>query len=103
MATATVSIESQIKQKFHDYMRKVGGSYSDWYVGISENPRDRLFNGHSVREKEDAWIYDSASSSDIARRIEKYFLALGCAGGPGGGDRDACGVYAYKKSWHTNP
>ncbi|MEK7616663.1 MAG: hypothetical protein AAB414_01265 [Patescibacteria group bacterium] len=30
------------------YMAQGGGSYSDWYVGIAADPRQRLFNDHSV-------------------------------------------------------
>lgn len=96
--------EQEIKQEIKDYMKKWGGSISSWYVGISEEPKNRLFNGHSVKEKGDAWIYITASSSEAARRIEKYFTdVLGTDGDIGGGDEDANAVYAYKKDSHTSP
>ena len=85
-------------------MQKRGGEYSAWYVGISKDAKDRLFNDHSVREKKDNWIYRSASSSQTAREVEDYFVnTLGTDGGTGGGDETSDMVYAYKKAKHTNP
>jgi len=95
-----MATKKEIIDKFEDYMSK---PYSSWYVGISENPRNRLFKDHNVDEKNNRWTYNTASSSTIAREIEKYFLDLGCDGGPGGGDKDAKAVYAYKKTTNTNP
>ena len=95
-----MATKEEIIDKFEDFMSK---PYSSWYVGISETPRNRLFTGHNVDEKTDHWIYNTASSSTIAREIEKHFLELGCDGGSGGGDEDARAVYAYKKSTNTDP
>ena len=96
------------KQKIIDdiesHIQKRGGDNSDWYVGISKDARDRLFNGHSVKEKKDVWIYRKASSSEVAREIEDYFVnTLNTDGGTGGGDETSDKVYAYKKARHTNP
>lgn len=100
MAKSKQEIISDIKE----YMQKCGGGYSAWYVGISKDARDRLFNGHSVREKEDFWIYRTATSSQATREIEDYFVnTLGTDGGAGGGDEMADVIYAYKKAAHTNP
>jgi len=99
-----IKTEQEIKQEIKEYMDKCGGSYSSWYVGISEDPETRLFTGHSVNKKTDNWIYRTASSSERAREIEAYFVyTLRTDGGPGGGDRDAKAVYAYRKNSHTNP
>ena len=96
--------EAQIKEEIKSYIKKCGGNYPTWYVGISEDPRDRLFNQHNVDEKNDYWIFRTASSTDVARRIERYFVdILGTDGGLGGGDVDARAVYAYKKKAHTDP
>ena len=86
------------------YIIERGGSYSNWYVGISKDARDRLFNGHSVDEKNDPWIYVPTVSSDAARSVEDHFInTLGTDGGSGGGDDDSDMVYSYKKSTRTNP
>lgn len=83
-------------------MTKYGGLYRDWYVGITSNPRQRLFNDHRVDEGY-GWIYAPADSNQIARFVEGYFLNLGCDGGSGGGDNSSTTVYAYKKTSYTNP
>jgi hypothetical protein len=75
--------------------------YSEWYVGVAADPRDRLFNGHAVNEQTDKWIYDWCSTSAEAREIEQYFIGQGTQGGPGGGDTTTRSVYAYKVASHT--
>ncbi len=86
------------------HIKKSEYSYSSWYVGISKDARDRLFSDHKVKEEGAWWIYKQASSTQIAREIEDYFVdTLGTAGGPGGGDEDADMVYAYKKENYTDP
>jgi hypothetical protein len=99
---------SKSKQEIIDdigaHISKCGGTNSGWYVGISKNAKDRLFNGHGVREKSDAWIYRTAGSSQTAREIEEYFInIIGTDGSSGGGDDTSDMVYAYKKAAHTNP
>jgi hypothetical protein len=100
MAKGKQEIINDIKKHIQDG----GGGYSAWYVGIASDARDRLFNNHGVSEKDDWWIYRQASSSQVAREIEVYFVnILGTDGGAGGGDETTDTVYAYKKSSHTNP
>ena len=97
MASDKATIISTIKA----YVASNGGNYSQWYAGIATNPRQRLFNDHAVKEKGDAWIHEPCGSSEVARAVEKYFLAQGMQGGSGGGDDDSDHVYAYKIAGHT--
>lgn len=83
------------------YITQYGRGISAWYVGIAAKPRDRLFDDHSVDEENDAWIFRTASSSSVAREIEKYFLNKGARGGAGGGGADSKAVYAYLVKSHT--
>lgn len=100
MAKSKEEIINDIKAQ----IKKSDSAYSSWYTGISKDARDRLFNGHKVKEKGAWWIYRQASSTQIAREIENYFVnTLGTDGGPGGGDEDADMVYAYKKKSYTDP
>ena len=85
------------------HVKDRGGSYSAWYVGITEDAKRRVFDEHGVEEGKDLYIWRTAVSSTVAREIEEYFLDLGCDGGTGGGDADAEIVYAYKKSSRTDP
>lgn len=98
-----MSTEAQIKSDIHDFIRKGGGAYKEWYVGVTSDPEKRLFEEHNVDKAKDLWIYRTADSASIARSVEQYFIDLGCDGGPGGGDYTAKVVYAYKKSWRTKP
>jgi len=95
--------KQQIVNEISDYMKKCGGVYREWYIGISSDARNRLFNGHGVKENGDYWIYRGADTNQDARDVEQTFLKAGCAGGTGGGDWTSKSVYAYKKNSHTNP
>lgn len=93
-----------IIQDFLNHIKKCGGNYFDWYLGISKDAENRLFNEHRVRRESDAWIFRKANSSNEARTIEDYFVkSLGTDGDTGGGDYTSDMVYAYKKAYHTNP
>lgn len=99
-----VKIKQEIISEIDSYIEECGGGYSAWYVGVSKDARDRLFNQHGVKEKGDFWIHRAASSSQIAREVEAHFVnKLGTDGGTGGGDETATMVYAYKKARHTDP
>jgi len=98
MAKSKETIITEIK----DHMRKCGGNYSDWYVGIASDPKERLFNEHNVDKENGVWIYRECESSSVAREIEEYFVRLGTDGGSGGGDYSTKFVYAYKKTANTN-
>lgn len=94
----------QIVADFTAHIKKRGGAYSAWYVGITKDASDRLFVGHSVSKEKDAWIYRQADSNSTARDVESYFVnTVGTDGGTGGGDFASNYVYAYKKNQHTNP
>lgn len=89
--------EEQLRTDILLYINGYSIAYSQWYVGIAADARDRLFRGHAVDEKNGVWIYGTATSSDVARRVERYFLdVVGTGGGPGGGDDKTNMVYAYR-------
>jgi hypothetical protein len=95
--------EQEIISDIQNYIKKEGSSYKQWYVGITNDVDRRLFGEHNVNKEVGWWIFSGAASDTIARRIEQYFLNLGCDGGPGGGDKTANIVYAYKKTSTTKP
>ena len=97
MATDRTTVISDIKQ----HVANCGGAYSQWYVGIAADAKQRLFTDHAVRQKGDAWIYRQCTSSDAARAVEKHFLGQGMQGGGGGGDDNTDYAYAYKIGTHT--
>jgi hypothetical protein len=77
--------------------------YSNWYVGITSDPKSRLFTDHNVSEEKDAWIYQRCYGNEDARSVESSLLSYGCDGGSGGGDMTSTYVYAYLKASHTKP
>lgn len=93
---------NQIVAEIEAHIRKCGGIFRQWYVGIATDARDRLFNDHRVREKGDAWIFRPAGTHQMARHTEDHFVnRLGTCGGTGGGGGATRTVYAYKIAPHT--
>ncbi|HWX19332.1 MAG TPA: hypothetical protein VN578_05410 [Candidatus Binatia bacterium] len=89
--------KTQIVNDIKNYIRQSGSQYwSEWYVGIAKDAKDRLFTDHNVSEKNGLWIYRQATSEQTARDAEAELLELGCKGGGGGGDENTDFVYAYK-------
>jgi len=93
--------KQQALAEIRAYIAQCGGNYPAWYAGIASNPQERLFSGHSVKERSDCWIYRTCDSNADARSVENALLSLGAKGGPCGGDDATKAVYAYKIGTHT--
>ena len=95
---------TEIVEAILAYQAKEGGPVASWYVGISDNAKERLFSGHGVEEKNAWWIHCEADTEPWARAAEKVLLGEGFVGGPGGGTGgDTVFVYAYRKGPNTSP
>ncbi len=92
MANSYEDIVSDISM----HVSECGGEYSDYYCGITNDIERRLFGEHNVDKEHGVWIYRTASSDTVARKVEKHFLDAGCKGGSGGGSNDCKIVYCYK-------
>jgi hypothetical protein len=82
------------------YMTSHGLPASRWYVGITADIDKRLFGDHNVLRNgpngpRAIWIWREALTHLGARTVETAYHDVGCAGGPGGGDRNSVFVYAY--------
>ncbi len=95
--------KEQIIDSIDAFIEIRDGDYEEWYIGITDNPDRRLFDEHKVDKKCKNHFYRETSSNDIARYIEQYFLALGCNGGAGGGEKDSVWVYGYIMTSRTKP
>jgi hypothetical protein len=91
-----MSIETEID----GCINKCGKGYREWYVGIADNPDQRLFVGHNVSETSGAWIYRDAGSLSMAKVIEAIFHKKGCKGGTGAAGSPHY-VYAYRMTRTT--
>ena len=95
----------QIKYEVLAYIKEFGGDFSDYYVGISADPKKTLFENHGLDENDDPWLYKQALTFYAARTIQNYFLdRLGTDGESiKKGDEDMDCIYVYKKSDRTKP
>jgi hypothetical protein len=76
-----------------------GGLFSDWYAGITDNIKERLYRYHNVK---DTCVFVKTPSVEFARIIEKYFIEeRKTDGGTGGGNDGSFYAYAYKKQSYT--
>jgi hypothetical protein len=78
-----------------------GGTYSQWYAGITSDYQQRLA-AHGADATTYPKVYD-CKNDDTARYVEKHFLAKGCKGDTGGGDYRGRYFYVYKTNRNTRP
>jgi hypothetical protein len=95
----------QIKYEILAYIKEFGGSFSDYYVGVADDPQSTLFEGHGVDGEKDPWLYKQALTFQAARTVQDYFVTrLKTDGVPViDGDENCDCVYVYKKSERTRP
>ncbi len=67
MAKSKLEIIQEIATHFS------GRHYKNCYIGITSNYKTRFFDQYSVKEN-GHWIVRTASSTNIAREIEKEFI-----------------------------
>lgn len=96
-----MDVKTVIK-RIESYMSKFEGDYSDWYVGITNELDEQLFDLHKVDEK-GVWISFGADTEEVAQKVQKYFLDKKTDGIPVEENSEARIVYAYKKNSKTNP
>ncbi len=95
----------QIKYDILAYIKEFGGDFSDWYVGISADPKKTMFEEHRVHQDNDIWLYKQALTFTACKTIQDYFLQILKTDGIAitEGDEDTDCVYLYKKSERTDP
>ena len=95
-------VKSDIKiiiSQMEGFILDNGGIFSDWYVGITEDIKGRLYGYHNVK---DTCATVKIPSIEMARVIQKYFIeGRKTDGGTGGGSVSGIYVYAYKKQDYT--
>ncbi len=95
----------QIKYEFLAYMKGVGGTFEDWYVGVAADPEAALFGEHGVARDEDPWIYKPALSGKATDTVLRYFRDVlhTDAAGHAAPVPGATFAYAFRKSVRTRP
>lgn len=93
---------SEIIGDFEDYISRTGGDWREWYIGVTGAPKTRLFEGHKLREKGDAWISRLAKDEHDAHDVAEYFITTRKTKGKPGTKRETdLYVYAFKVKSHT--
>lgn len=104
MANSVFSVQ-QIKYDFLLYIKCLGGSFDDWFVGVAAEPERALFDEHCVDPQRDPWIYKPALSGKATRTVLAYFRetlhtdGADCASTPA----DATFVFMFRKGIATVP
>ncbi|MDX2222133.1 MAG: hypothetical protein SFV21_05260 [Rhodospirillaceae bacterium] len=93
--------KAQILDDMQGFIGRYGGSYKDWYVGTSNDPKGQLFFGHGFR-KTDLGLYRQAGSELQAAEVAEFFTGMG-AKGDDGVKKNADFVYAFRLAAHTKP
>ncbi len=79
-------------------IKRTGGAYRDWYVGVANDNREPIFEAHLLEDKNDGFLYREASTPGCAREIRDYFAThCGALDDPSGRQGGRI-VYAYRKT-----
>ncbi len=89
-------------KRIETYMSKFEGDYSDWFVGITKNLDEGLFQLHKVEET-GIWISFGADTEEVAKKVERYFLDKKTDGNPKALEENTRIVFVYKKNSNTIP
>lgn len=89
-------------KRMETYMSKFEGDYPDWYIGITNDLDEGLFDFHGVEEN-GIWISFGADTEEVAKKVEQYFLDKKTDGNPSSINEGSRIVYAYKKNSKTTP
>jgi hypothetical protein len=66
----------QIKFEIMRYVRELGSDFSQWHIGISDNPSEALFITHKVDQQRGVWMYKQAVSVRACHTVRDYFLNI---------------------------
>lgn len=96
--------KSSIIKRINEHLSKsIKEYYQNYYIGITNDVKERLFNYHKVDEGNDWWIYCRADTEEICREVEKFYLDKGMDADTGGGNPNTppTFVYCYEINEHT--
>jgi len=98
MAFTGKAIVTRVK----DHIRKRGGSFAKWFVGVSAKPRIRLFRLHQVPKTTGQWILMRAESPAKALQVKRFLSTkLKMVAGRKLSEKTADFVYAYRMTAQT--
>lgn len=95
----------QIKFDVLAYVKEFSIHWTDWYIGVTDDPQVALFGTHGLDRDLDIWLYKQAVSFAACRNVQKYYLETHKMDGElvSNGTADTDCVYLYKKSARSTP
>jgi hypothetical protein len=98
----TMSNEKHIIAQIEAYIRQGGGEYSDWYIGLADNPIDPITEASRLNKVQNQrFTYIETVSHQAAKAAADYFLNV-CGTDGDISDTDAIrscrALYIYKKA-----
>jgi len=104
MSTTVLSIPYyKLIDSIDRFIRKNSYTYFDWFIGLTDNAEKTLFEEHKLNREKDSWIYEEVLNDSDAKRIQKYFLNMGCVGGVFNHHTTSKFIYVYRRSLNSNP
>ena len=73
----------QIKFEIMRYVKELGSDFSQWHIGISNNPSESLFITYKVDQQRGVWMYKQAVSVRACHTVRDYFLKIQNMSGSG--------------------
>ncbi|MCI0497158.1 MAG: hypothetical protein L0Z54_02555 [Thermoplasmata archaeon] len=92
--------ERPFKQRVSIYIGHHGGEWSEWYVGMSDDPRRALFVEHNVNRRKGEYRHFTALDPALARKIKSYYMRKGMSNGVQAPD-DCRVLYFYRMTEDT--
>ena len=89
---------NEITEEIKAHIRTQGGTCGDWYVGVTSDIEQGLFDDHNVPSQNEWYICRQAFTPADAKGIQADLLGLGCDGGMKRRDDAAVFVFAYLKT-----
>ncbi|MCP4159018.1 MAG: hypothetical protein GY760_02995 [Deltaproteobacteria bacterium] len=86
---------------FISCMRIFGGSNSQWYVGLTNDPKHSFLNIHNVDIEEIGWILSERSTLHQINFIKQYLTQISCKNNPELDMKKPDQIYLYKISENT--
>ena len=88
---------AQAEFQLIDLIDRCGGDFTDWFVGMTNDPEYMLFGYHLVDKRDGQYFYCRMTTyHDAAFMVEHLLNVYRVRTGPVFGGADALYVYAYK-------
>lgn len=76
MVKATSVNMIDVIEKIDQYIRRHDWPYSEWCVGIADDPREKLERQQETEGETGPWIYTTAGNGEFARAIRQHFTEI---------------------------